>query len=217
MPLFRLTFEKTYYRQGFFNVTVDFDRFIRPTEGPVELVLGTSGLEVEGKVNRRANQNGSARIMGGSKLRDWFQAHYSPGDVIDVDLSSFDSIRIDGTGRGIDRGLLTPTPRSATQRADKEVTADELARWRRGLVCVGQPLSWRHSRSRWCGFVGRFLHGSPVHPAYHPARSLAAGQHPDLFSSSQLYPECPSIPLYDHIARSIAERCTVFCSRVSGQ
>jgi hypothetical protein len=44
MPLFRLTLEKTYYRQGFFNVTVDFDRFIRPTEGPVELILGTCGL-----------------------------------------------------------------------------------------------------------------------------------------------------------------------------
>ena len=28
MPLFRLTLEKTYYRQGFFNVTVEFDRFI---------------------------------------------------------------------------------------------------------------------------------------------------------------------------------------------
>jgi len=82
VPLFRLTLENTYYSQGFFNVTVDFDRFIRPTEGPVELVLGTSGLKIESNVNRRSNQNESARIMGGSKLRDWFQENYSPGDVI---------------------------------------------------------------------------------------------------------------------------------------
>jgi hypothetical protein len=82
VPLFRLTLENTYYSQSFFNVTVDFDGFTRPTEGPVELVLGTSGLKIESNVNRRSNQNESARIMGGSKLRDWFQENYSPGDVI---------------------------------------------------------------------------------------------------------------------------------------
>ena len=75
MPLLRLTLEKTYYRQGFFNVTVDFDRFIRPTEGPVESILGTSGLKIQGKANRSANLNRTARIMGGSKLRDWFHWH----------------------------------------------------------------------------------------------------------------------------------------------
>lgn len=125
VPLFRLTLENTYYSQGFFNVTVDFDRFIRPTEGPVELVLGTSGLKIESNVNRRSNQNESARIMGGSKLRDWFQENYSPGDVIDVDLSSFDTIRTEGAGRGLDRSLLAPTRQSASQRADREVPADE--------------------------------------------------------------------------------------------
>jgi hypothetical protein len=67
VPLFRLTLDKTYYRQGFFNVTVDFDRFIRSTEGPVELILGTSGLKIQGKVNRSAKLNKTSRIMGGSK------------------------------------------------------------------------------------------------------------------------------------------------------
>ncbi len=94
MPLFKLTLEKTYYMKGFFNVKVDFDRFVRDTEGPVELVLGKSGLKIEGKIDRSANQNGTARIMGRSKLRDWLQKSHKPGEVIDVDLCSFDSIRI---------------------------------------------------------------------------------------------------------------------------
>ncbi len=94
MPVFKLTLEKTYYRQGFFNITVDFDRFVRPTEGPVELVLGKSGSRIEGKINRSANLNGTARIMGGSNLRDWFQANHTLGDVVDVDLSSMHSITI---------------------------------------------------------------------------------------------------------------------------
>ncbi len=123
MALFKLTLEKTYFRQGFFNVTVEFDRFIRSTEGPVELIVGTSGLKISGKVNRSANRNGTARVMGGAKLRDWFQANHSPGEVIDIDLRSFDSIRIGGAPLS-----------TAAQTADTEVTADELARWRRRLV-----------------------------------------------------------------------------------
>src|SRR5438093_8246914 len=95
MTMFKLTLEKTYYRKGFFNVTVDFDRFVS-SDGPVELVLGTSRQTIESRIDRGANRNGTPRIMGGAKLRDWFQANYAEGDVIEVDLSSFSSIQIGG-------------------------------------------------------------------------------------------------------------------------
>ncbi len=39
MPVFLLTLHKTYLEQGFFNVTVDYDRYVRQTEGPVDVVL----------------------------------------------------------------------------------------------------------------------------------------------------------------------------------
>jgi len=140
MPLFRLRLEKTYYRSGFFNVPREFDRFVRSTDGPIELILGASGLKIEGKINRRANLNGTARIMGGSKLRDWFQANYKPGDQIDVDLGSFDSIGI-GTapseGPGVEgRAAIQPTPKphAVSQPPENEVTADDLTRWRSALV-----------------------------------------------------------------------------------
>jgi len=94
MPIFGLTLEKTYYNKGFFNVTVDFDRFIRPTEGPIQLELGDSGITIMGRIDRRANTNGTARIMAGARLRDWFYSQYNIGDVVDVDLSSFDLIKI---------------------------------------------------------------------------------------------------------------------------
>ena len=78
--------------------------------------------------------------MGGSKLRDWFQANYSPGEVIDIHLSSLDSIQIGGVPLGesagprLDQSQPTLTGRSVPQETDKAVTADELARWRRRLV-----------------------------------------------------------------------------------
>ena len=90
MPVFPLTLHKTYLEQGFFNVTVDYDRYVRQTEGPVELVLLSEGKEqrVDAKVNRSANMNGTARIMGGTKLRDWFLNHFDVGTKLDVDFSS---------------------------------------------------------------------------------------------------------------------------------
>ena len=88
MPIFNLTLHRTYYNQGFFNVTVDFDRFVRPQEGPVVLRLGLRGLEIQGLINRRANRNGTPRIIGRTRLRDWFQKNFEPMEIVAVDLSS---------------------------------------------------------------------------------------------------------------------------------
>jgi hypothetical protein len=88
MPVFKLKLQQTYFKQGFFNVVVDFDRYVRKTDGPVRLKLGRNGIEVEAKINRQVNNNGTARILGGVPLRTWFQNCFEPMDTIDVDLSS---------------------------------------------------------------------------------------------------------------------------------
>jgi len=89
MVLFTLTLEPTYYDRGFFNVTVDYDPYVRQQEGPVHLIVGEDGEQtIEGHIDRRSNQNGTARIHGGNRLRDWFHAHFQPMDAVAVDLSS---------------------------------------------------------------------------------------------------------------------------------
>ena len=85
-PVFVLKLEKTYYEQGFFNVLVDYDRYAGPA-GPVELVLGSEAT-VTGRIDRKANTNGTARILGGAPLRDWFQRHHAQGDVLPVRFTS---------------------------------------------------------------------------------------------------------------------------------
>src|ERR1700730_13122234 len=96
MPIFPLTLHKTYLEQGFFNVTVDFDNYVRQTEGTVDLLLLSGGKDqsVAAKVNRSANRNGTARMMGGTKLRDWFLSQFDVGARLDVDLGSAGQIRI---------------------------------------------------------------------------------------------------------------------------
>lgn len=81
-PVFRLRLWKTYYNQGFFNVRREFDQYVGD-EGPVTLMLRGNG-RIAGYVNRSANLNGTARVMGRATLRDWFQSNYSVGDTVPV-------------------------------------------------------------------------------------------------------------------------------------
>lgn len=92
MARYLLTLHKAYYNQGFFNIPVDFDRFVRSKEGALEIWLGDRSIQA--KVNRTANKNGTARIMGGVPLRDWFQTEFSMLDPVLVEFSDPESIRL---------------------------------------------------------------------------------------------------------------------------
>ena len=76
MNVYKLKLYKTYYNQGFFNVPVDYDHLVRKDEGPIEIRPAGSS-QIRGQVNRSANQNGTARIMGRVELRDWFQSKFN--------------------------------------------------------------------------------------------------------------------------------------------
>ena len=91
-PVFVLRLEATYYKTGFFNVTVEYDAYVGPA-GPVQLVLGDA-LAVTGRIDRKANQNGTARILGGAALRDWFQEGYAQGDAVAVRFSSLQVLKL---------------------------------------------------------------------------------------------------------------------------
>lgn len=97
MPIFKLKLQQTYFKQGFFNVIVDFDRYVRKTDGPVQLRLGRNGIQIEAKINRQVNTNGTARILGGVPLRTWFQNNFEPMDTVGVDLTSQDVIVLEKT------------------------------------------------------------------------------------------------------------------------
>ena len=86
---------QTYYQRGFFNVTVAYDNFVRVDGGPVRLVLH-DGPEIIGQVYRTANGNGTARVFGNAALRDWFQEHYTQGDVVPVTFESERRFRLGG-------------------------------------------------------------------------------------------------------------------------
>ena len=93
-PSYRLTLHKTYYDQGFFNLGVDVDRFVRTDNGPISICLGNPKVQIQGNVNRDANQNGTPRIMGGAELSNWFQRNYSQLDKVNVLILAPDKLLI---------------------------------------------------------------------------------------------------------------------------
>jgi hypothetical protein len=91
---FPLVVELTYYRTGFFNVGIENAGLLGSDGQVIEIFAGSSVDPILGTINRTANRNGTPRIMGGTRLRDWFQATVSPKDVVRVAVLSGTSIRI---------------------------------------------------------------------------------------------------------------------------
>ena len=87
--VFPLRLEKTYYSKGFFNITREFDHLVRSDDGSITLRLGRDE-SIKGYVNRRANINGTARVRGGARLRDWFQQNYAMGDIVPITFDAPD-------------------------------------------------------------------------------------------------------------------------------
>jgi hypothetical protein len=150
-PVFPLKLQLTYYRNGFFNVTVDYDRYVRTQEGPIRIKLGSDGQEIEGSISRHANINGTARIFGGARLRDWFQANFEPMDSVKVLFNSDDLIileqRIDnpivpkkpeavGTGYSAGPGRLQILNATADDKAKNKLKKSLLIRWWSGFLSL---------------------------------------------------------------------------------
>lgn len=91
---FAFTLHPTYYRTGFFNVGVAAEGLLGGDGDTIELFLGAGSKSILGTINRRANTNGTPRIMGGTGVRDWFQANASVMDTVTVEVLSPSSIRL---------------------------------------------------------------------------------------------------------------------------
>lgn len=114
MACFNLRLEDTYWSKGFFNVSVDFQRFLTSADGPLDIFLGDAAQPVRGRVSRSANRNATPRVYGNKALIEFFQAHCRRGGLVRVEIISPTAIRVGGTVNPEDRdehqtSSLTPT------------------------------------------------------------------------------------------------------------
>ena len=177
-PVFQLTLHPTYFNQGFFNVLTDFDRYIRPDEGRVTLVLGNQFQEVEARVDRSANLNGTARVMGGARLRRWFQTHYREMDIVPVKFEALDRLLL-----GRSRKTSGLSDDAARERVESVTTNHQrVSEGLRALTSVLGPFVARELRKH---FSDRWWHTGVLERLYENQRQgLPTGGKDDVLAAS---------------------------------
>ena len=90
---FPLTIQETYFRTGFFNVGVSYSKDFAGDQANLTIYCGEEKQVVQAKINRTANANGTPRVMGGVRLREWFQKK-NPMDVVIVTVINPNAITI---------------------------------------------------------------------------------------------------------------------------
>lgn len=95
---FRFILQPTYLRSGFFNVGVAAQKYLGADGEMIEIFLGNARQPILGTINRRANTNGTPRVMGGTALRDWFKSQAREMEAIAIQVLSPTSIRLATSG-----------------------------------------------------------------------------------------------------------------------
>lgn len=92
---FEITIGSAYFNQGFFNVGVEYDGMVGANRSLIDIQLGLNEENsIHGYINRTAQPNATARIMGGAALRDWIRENFEQSKKMKVDLISPTSLRL---------------------------------------------------------------------------------------------------------------------------
>ena len=70
---FNLILHDTYRNTGFFNIKREYDRYFGEHNSMIKIFIEDRDNPINGRINRTANNNNTARIMGGVKLKEWFR------------------------------------------------------------------------------------------------------------------------------------------------
>lgn len=83
-PSFQFVLQPTYYKNGFFNVTVENQHLFGPQGAGIDIYCGPEKTLVQGRFDRVTNSNSTPRVYGYAPLRDWFQANFEQMQTITV-------------------------------------------------------------------------------------------------------------------------------------
>jgi hypothetical protein len=93
LPSFKIKLSATYYEKGIINPGVDMDSFIGKHQDPVNIHLGSIGLNVvRSTINRIQNPNCSVRINGGVQVARWFQKYFHVEDSVIANVHDCNNI-----------------------------------------------------------------------------------------------------------------------------
>ena len=94
MIQFNFILQKTYFRMGFFNIRMEFERYFSNADRQITVFVGPQKQSISGRISRRYNINHTPRIFGGVELRNWFQSNFEMMDQLKGVIISEDEIWI---------------------------------------------------------------------------------------------------------------------------
>ena len=84
----------TYFEHGYFNVPSANAASFGDDGQTIDVFISESEPPIRALINRRSNQNGTPRIMGGADLRTWLQSQSKIGDLFVIEVYSSRAIRL---------------------------------------------------------------------------------------------------------------------------
>jgi len=84
---FKIVLGEAYYRQGIINPGVEASAHLGDDGDPIEVAFDDEVQPVISRIDRRANPNGSVRVVGrNGAIARWFQARFQKGDVVQAQV-----------------------------------------------------------------------------------------------------------------------------------
>lgn len=84
-----------YYETGVINVGPEASLQLEADGKPIEVLFDDGTEPVMSEINRRANANGSVRILGRNRrIGEWFRDHFQQGDVVTAEVLGPNRVRL---------------------------------------------------------------------------------------------------------------------------
>ena len=97
-PSYRFLVGYHYIDKGFFNVPQRYARLFGDDQQKIRIMCGRERLTIHGHIDRSANTNAAPRIVGGRKLKRWFQDNSGINNPVDIDILAPNAVWIRNPG-----------------------------------------------------------------------------------------------------------------------
>ncbi len=97
-PSYRFLVGYHYMDKGFFNVPQRYSQLFGNDQEKIRILCGRDRETIHGHIDRSTNTNAAPRIVGGRKLRRWFEENAGINNPVDIDILAPNAVWIRNPG-----------------------------------------------------------------------------------------------------------------------
>lgn len=85
-PSYRFLLGFHFLDKGYFNVPLRYSGLLGGDQETIRILCGRERDAIHGHIDRAANTNATPRVVGGRKLKRWFEEHSGLNNPMDIDI-----------------------------------------------------------------------------------------------------------------------------------